>query len=35
VETQEDFEHGRHYVRLFSYYPDKKLMQEAYVNLKR
>jgi len=35
VETQEDFEHERHYVRLFSYYPDKKLMQEAYCNLKR
>ena len=39
VETQEDFEKGRHYVRLWTYpskkYPNKKLLQEEYVNLKQ
>jgi UDP-2,3-diacylglucosamine pyrophosphatase LpxH len=39
VETQEDFEKGRHYVRLWTYpskkYPNRKLLQEEYVNLKQ
>ena len=33
VETQEDFKHGRHYVRLRSYHPKKELLQEAYIKL--
>lgn len=35
VETQEDIEKKRHYVRLLSYYPTRELLQEEYVKLKK
>jgi hypothetical protein len=34
VETQEDAEKERHYVRLLSYHPTRKLLREEYVKLK-